>query len=105
MMGFDGWISSCDCGGCLHSYPDRIRFRANRNRPDVAHVNVIAAVAQISPSPKAESDILISLGTEQCSSAESSIQVNCNALKERDISHGYIRVTARKEKKRPRTDG
>ena len=101
-MAFNGWIADCGYGSRLCAYTDRIRFRTDRNRPDVAHVNVIgAAVVQIRPSKKAESDILISLGTEQCSSAESTIEVNCNGLNERNISHGYIRVAARKITKRP----
>ena len=41
----------------------------------------------------------------QGSSTESSIEVNWTGLKERNISHGYIRVTARKVIKRPTTDG
>src|SRR5438874_1150833 len=90
----------------LCTNPNDVRFRANRNRPDVANVDIVSAtIVQIRSCEKTQSDVLISLAAVQCSSSESSIEVDGAAVQEASIAHCCIRVSICKARERRKTNG
>src|SRR5438552_1500709 len=90
----------------LCTNPNDVRFRANRNRPDVANVDIVSAtIVQIRSCEKTQSDVLTSLAAVQCSSSESSIEVDGAAVQEASIAHCCIRVSICKARERRKTNG
>src|SRR5439155_11404926 len=78
---FNGRIPDRRYARGLCTNPNGVRLRANRNRPDVANVDIVSAtIVQIRSCEKTQSDVLISLAAVQCSSSESSIEVDGTAI-------------------------
>src|SRR5881398_2054417 len=105
-MAFHWWIADCCGSRYLRADADRVRFRPNWVRADVADIDVVGApVAQIRPSKETECRVLVALDPKQCAAPDRRIEVDSATIGEGGVADRCIRLAARKGIKCRRTDG